>query len=450
MKGSEKFFMKKLCVWCMLLVLLCGMAFPGHAALVESKHPLIDPQEVPHVETEDVYFNLLISGIDYGKYTGRWASGNKNQLDECHTDVVMVVSINKTKGKMNLISIPRDSVTYVPGIHGIYKLNAAFNCAETLEEGMQRTCDAVTWHLGGIPIHKYIAVDMASLIAMGDAIGGVDFDMDMTYTGGTGKIYRKGMQHLDGLGIIDYVRARKNATLDANDIGRTRRGRDMMIAVFDKVQQIIKEEGMGSILLKMVNIMFGGEYNVLTNLTRQDMMTLATLLTNVGSSENIGSHVLTGRYLRDFEHWNFTFNDQAHRQQVLKETFGIDAQPIPYVGRGDAQWLVDDGFGFAKNILVAKEVYLACAAVENPTATQREALKKLEDKYALAVQAFETAAESHVHSDNVTAEKACASMRSAADDVAEAFDYQGKMKWSVYSLWYKDAYINEYNQINWN
>lgn len=434
----------------MLLVLLCGIALPGQAELMTSKHPIIDPQELTYVETEDEFYNILISGIDFGKIDGKWMSGRKNKIEDCHTDVVMVAAINKTKGTLDLVSIPRDSVTYVPGLHGIYKLNAAFNCAEDVDEGMKRTCEAVSWHLGGIPIHNYIAVDIASLIAMGDAIGGVDFDMDMTYWGGTGRLYRKGMQHLDGQGIMDYVRARRNAGKDANDVGRTRRGRDMMIAVFDKVQQIIQTEGAGGLMLKMINIMFGGEYNVLTDLNRNDLLGLVNILTGLGGAEDIGSHVLTGRYLRDFEHWNFTFNDQENRKTVLKEVFGIDAEEIPYVGRGDATWLVDHGFAAAKHILVAREVYVACAAVENPTQDQQAALQQFEEKYNAALLAFETAADSHVYANNAAMETADYQMRKATDAIVEAFDYQGDINWYVHTLWYKDHDINEYNQINWN
>lgn len=441
--------MKKLFVCWMLLVMLCGMVLPAQA-LVTSKNPLIDPQPVSYVETEDEFYNILICGIDYGNYAGKWASGNKRVVEECHTDVIMLASINKTKGSLNLVSIPRDSVTYVPGIKGIYKLNAAFNCAEDMYTGMRHTCEAVSWYLGGIPVHNYIAVDMASLIAMGDAIGGVDFEVDMSFWGLNKKIYRKGMQHLDGEGIMEYVRARKNATKEANDVGRTRRGRDMMIAVFDKVQQLILKEGAGSILLRLVNIMFGGDYNVLTNLTRADLLTLTTMITRLQGGEGIGSYVLTGRTLREFEHWNFTFIDQEHRLTVLKEAFGIEAETIPYISRGHATWLVDHGFDVAKTIMVARDIYEYCAGRETLTKEQKELLTLFEQRYEATVQAFDQAADSHQHADNRVMEDAWTKLKRTAADAAEMFEYPQAYRWTAYSLWYKDAYINEYNTINWN
>ncbi len=145
--------MKKWAVLMLALVLVFGCMVPAQA-LESSKNPLIDPWPVPHVETEDEFYNILLAGIDLGNYTGVWASGGKNVLEDCHTDVVMVVSLNKTKNTVSLVSLPRDTLTYVPDVHGIYKLNAAFNCAETAEEGMERVCDAVTWLLGGVEIHR--------------------------------------------------------------------------------------------------------------------------------------------------------------------------------------------------------------------------------------------------------------------------------------------------------
>ena len=47
---------------------------------------------------------------------------------------------------------------------------------------------------------------------IGDLIGGIDYDLDMAYTGSSGRTYQKGYQHLDGTGIYDYMRARRNAT----------------------------------------------------------------------------------------------------------------------------------------------------------------------------------------------------------------------------------------------
>lgn len=213
------------------MLLLFGSA-PACFALSVSNNPLVDPKgPVPFVETEDEFFNILIMGVDHG-FKGYWGSGGKRKFENCHSDQNIVVSINLTKKQLNLISVPRDFITYIPGKQGIYKLNATFSCADTVEEGIQNVSNAVSWYLGGIQIDCYCVVNMETMVALGDAMGGIDFNVDMNYTGCSGTKYKNGMQHLDGLGIMEYVRARKNATVDGTDIGRTRRGRSMMIAIF--------------------------------------------------------------------------------------------------------------------------------------------------------------------------------------------------------------------------
>ena len=72
-----------------------------------------------YTQTEDEFVNILLLGIDYGGKAWH-TSGGKEKLEECHTDGVIVVSLNLTKDTISLISIPRDSLTYVPGGKGIY------------------------------------------------------------------------------------------------------------------------------------------------------------------------------------------------------------------------------------------------------------------------------------------------------------------------------------------
>ena len=435
-----------ICV-CLLLVLFCSMAVPGYA-LIESAHPIVDPKQVTYVETEDEFQNILLCGIDYSNAEIGRTSGHKGAFENCHTDVVMVVSINKTTGQINLISIPRDTVTYVPGVKGLYKLNAAFNVAEDPQTGIQQTCEAVSWLLGGMPIHNYIAVDMAALVAMVDAIGGVDFEVDMSYRS-EDRFYRKGMQHLDGLGVMDYVRARQNATVDANDVGRTRRGRDMMVALFGKVKQVIQEEGAGSVVVPMVNILYGGEYNVLTNLTASDLMNLASQMDNLSSPDQVGSHVLTGKYTNAFKYWSFTFTDQAHRQTVLKEAFGIDAPEIPYVSIAHGKWMAEYGFSGAKYILVARTLFDYGINLETLTSDQQEILARFEAQHDRTVQAFDKAALSHSQEDTDALRAEMKELRRLGEELIKILKYPKNVTWPSNKYWYLDPYINAYPDLRW-
>lgn len=439
--------MKKLLLVCLLLALLCSMAVPGQA-LIQSAHPIIDPKPVSYVETEDEYQNILIAGVDYSNAEIGRTSGRKGAFENCHTDVVMVASINKNTGHINLISIPRDTVTYVPGVKGLYKLNAAFNVAEDENTGVRQTCEAVSWLLGGVPIHNYIVVDMAALVAMVDEIGGVDFEVDMNYTC-NGRHYRKGMQHLDGLGVMDYVRARTNATVDGTDLGRTRRGRDMMIAIFGKVKQVMKEQGIGSVVVPLVNIVFGGEYHILTDFSTADLMNLASMVENFSDADQVGSFVLTGKYTNAFQYWNFTFTDQQHRLQVLKDTFGLDAKEIPYVSIEHGKWMAEYGFDGAKNVLVARMLHEYGMGLETRTEKQQQLLDQLESQHDIAVQAFDKAALSHSEEDTRVMREEMKKLRAIGDEAAKAMHYPRNITWPANKYWYLDPMINEYPDLRW-
>ncbi len=439
--------MKKWAVLMLALVLAFGCMMPAQA-LESSKNPLIDPWPVPHVETEDEFYNILLAGIDLGNYTGVWASGGKNVLEDCHTDVVMVVSLNKTKNTVSLVSLPRDTLTYVPDVHGIYKLNAAFNCAETAEEGMERVCDAVTWLLGGVEIHNYVAVDMAALIMLVDAIGGVDFDMDMSYVGHSGITYYQGMQHLDGVGVMDYVRARKNATVEYTDIGRTRRGRDMMMVIFETIQQKMKEDGM-AVAMDLINLMFSEEFNIFTKLSMADLFTLAETALSMDNLEDIGSYVLTGGYSLALEDWNFTFTDQDNRISVLKEVYGIDAEEIPYVSWNYTTWLLEYGFPVSRQIHIARQIIEYGRQQKDLTESQQQALAALEAQHDLTVAAFDTAADEQTIGANDALTAARTRLRKLGEEASYALGYMRDAKWNTSALWYRDPLINEYTQVDW-
>ena len=439
--------MKKWAVLMLALVLAFGCMVPAQA-LESSKNPLIDPWPVPHVETEDEFYNILLAGIDLGNYTGVWASGGKNVLEDCHTDVVMVVSLNKTKNTVSLVSLPRDTLTYVPDVHGIYKLNAAFNCAETAEEGMERVCDAVTWLLGGVEIHNYVAVDMAALSMLVDAIGGGDFDMDMSYVGHSGITYYQGMQHLDGVGVMDYVRARKNATVEYTDIGRTRRGRDMMMVIFETIQQKMKEDGM-AVAMDLINLMFSEEFNIFTKLSMADLFSLAEMALSMENMGDIGSYVLTGDYKLALKDWNFTFTDQDNRISVLKEVYGIDAEKIPYVSWNYTNWLLEYGFPVSRQIHIARQIIEYGRQQKDLTENQQQVLAALEAQHDLTVAAFDTAADEQTIGANEALTTARTKMRKLGEEASYALGYMRDAKWNNSALWYRDPLINEYTQVDW-
>lgn len=436
----KRLFSRLTAIW-MLLVMLLTLS-PVAQAELESQNPLVDPKPITsYTKTKDQFYHILLLGIDYGM-EGYWGSGGRRELEACHTDAVMVLSINQTTQQVHFLSIPRDTLTYVPGVKGIYKLNAAVNCAETMEEGMEKVCAAVSWLLGGIEIKNYIAVDMNAMVRLGNAMGGVDFVMDMEYTGNSGINYKAGPQHLDGQGIMDYIRARRNATVDGNDLGRTNRQREMMMALFKKLKKNI---GLINPLLAEAQ---KRDINIFRNVHSEDLMAFMPLVMRMQDG-GIKSHVLTGNYRFTLVDWNFTITDQESRIKVLKEVYGIDAQPLAYTSLAYTKWLEEYGLPSVRNIEMARLLIAHGKTIENPTQEQQQALNDMIAAHDALVAAFDLAAQTMNDADTNAMVKARGALRDAGEKADKVLAYPESMAWRSNPLWYRDPLVNEYPDVDW-
>ena len=463
--------LKKLLTSVLLVTLLAGcVAVPGMAEVNKSVNPLVDAQELVKTHVDDDVLNVLLLGNEHGfaGYTPS-AGGAKEAkgigLLAYHTDTVMVLSVNQTQGKINLVSIPRDTLAYVPGVYGAYKLNAAFNCATTIKEGIRHASDTVSRLLGGVKIDAYVFVDMGALVKLGDAMGGIDFDMDMAYTGHSGRTYSAGMQHLDGQGMMDYVRARKNATIESgSDQGRTTRNRQMVTAIIKKLM------GNWDLINALWQTANSNDVNFYTDIEVSELATLFKTVQNLNNME-IGSYVLQGRYdyattCGDFQ---FAITDQENRQQVLKEAFGIDAQPLKYASLAYIDWLfsngvdvtegetnlknryANDGFDYVKLLHRGQQVLNFCYANINPNGEQKTALEDFELIYNDYLAAFEAAADKADAGDRKASISGALKKNyvSTMTKLANQFGYDGSLAGTHGHYWEQDSSINQYSDIDW-
>ncbi len=424
-----------------LLIVSCVIAeAEGYHNLLIHPHFILDNIVLPHNT-----INIMLLGIDFG-HKGYWGSGGKKILEDCHTDAVMVIAVNLDDKRANFISLPRDTLTYVPGVKGIYKLNAAINCGSSVEDGLQKACDAASWVLGGIKIDYYLAVDMNAMAALGDTIDGVDFELEMSYTGHSGRKYYKGLRHLDGVGITDYMRSRTNATVNANDIGRTGRQRELMLAIFQKLKS---DPDLFLKAAKAAKEMKDGLFTNIVDANATDILPILPIAMGL-NEQNAGSYVITGKYRTALNGWNFTFTDQNNRQAVIKEVYGVDVPQLKYVDFQYTKWLVDSGFKSVHALAVADQLreYIAGYDISDMTAEQQESIQAFEVAYQDAAQAFETAADSMSKEDTKTMEETRSKLRAIGDTAAKVCNYKEKLHWVTGNYFYADPYINEV-KLNW-
>lgn len=403
------------------------------SSIKEQPTPSPSPTLTPEPTPQNGIVNVLLLGIDqdYKPYAP--------QGGDYHTDSMIVMAVNYEENKVDMISLPRDTFSHIPGIKGIYKLNAAINCGGgKSEDGFNKVCEAASWMLGGVAIDYYIAFELDTVIEIGELIGGVDFDVEMSYRGSSGQYYKKGKQHLDGYGIYDYMRARRNATNgDQTDKGRMKRGRAMLVAIYNK----LKQKDMKTYLADILKVADEGMY---TNATPKQFFDLAEFGYKNIDSDSINTHAMEGD-IRNAINWNFYFVDQTYRKALIKEIYGIDVPEQPFVSYEYAKWLGNYGFKSTRYLAIADELknYIIAEGEDKLSVEQKSSYLLLNDAYNKVQRAYDIAALSLSKSDNSVLETANKELRNAADLLAKQIDYPGKLTWSTNVRWYDDPYINE-------
>ena len=109
----------------------------------------------------------------------------------------------------------------------------------SFDEGLEKVCESAEWMLGGIDVDYYYAVTMTSLKDLVDLCGGLDYDLGFDYHI-QGRNYKKGLQHIDGQGFLDYCRVRKAENgipaKEQGDVNRVNRQKRMLVAMFKQMK----------------------------------------------------------------------------------------------------------------------------------------------------------------------------------------------------------------------
>ncbi len=176
-----------------------------------------DLPEVSGERKEGVYTFLLV-GTDKG-------DGN--------TDTIMVASYDTKNQKLNVMSIPRDTMINAPW--DIKKINSVYS---RYSDGIGALSKQVKNIIGFAP-DFYLKVDLAAFVELVDLIGGVTFNVprDMNYDDPYQDLHihlDAGEQLLGGEDAMGLIRWRKNndgTGYPEGDIGRVRMQQDFLKAL---------------------------------------------------------------------------------------------------------------------------------------------------------------------------------------------------------------------------
>lgn len=279
--------------------------------------PTVDPYEIISAQAdasmmEQNIVNVLFIGVDYAEERETWSGKH-----EYHSDVMMVAAINFDENRVDLISLPRDTYAEIPGVKGIYKLNASINCGGGFEAeggaGFLKTCEAASWMLGGIPVNYYYAVTMPAVKELVNAVGGVDYNLELDFKM-AGRQYNAGPQHMNGQAVLDYLRVRKYVD-KGGDLNRVNRQKEMLVALFKSMQK-------QNLILKIPDIISSFDGQLFTNCTFNQTAALTKFAYNL-NSDDIGMYSIGGTITNIFN-WNFCLTDQSNRVKVIKEVYNQD------------------------------------------------------------------------------------------------------------------------------
>jgi len=222
------------------------------------------------LETMQGYYTFAILGLD---------QRDQSDYSQGQSDVIVLVTVNKDTGEINMSSIYRDTYLMVDQSGRYGKINAAYNYG-----GPHQAIQALNTNLD-LQIDYYATVNWKAVAEIIDLVGGVEIEipekifyakdqhggsllnsyiymtgkeMDYPITYPTGP----GYQTLNGLQAVGYCRIRQVNLLD---YGRAENQRQVLSKVFEKVQNVVKRMDFAT-LLQIINT--ATEY-IITDVTPQ-------------------------------------------------------------------------------------------------------------------------------------------------------------------------------------
>ncbi|WP_420818832.1 LCP family protein [Paraliobacillus sediminis] len=208
--------------------------------------------------------NILLLGVD------------ERENDRGRSDTMIVLTLDPSNERMQMVSIPRDTRTEIIGHGTVDKINHSYAFG-----GSNMSVDTVENFLD-VEIDYYVRVNMEGLQQLVDSVNGVTVTNNLAFTNGSYE-FPIGEQELDGREALAYVRMRKNDP--QGDVGRNERQRQVIEGVISKGASFNGVSKINEILSVL------GE-NVSTNMDFSDMSGLVTDYR--GARKDIETYQITG------------------------------------------------------------------------------------------------------------------------------------------------------------
>ncbi|HFJ4975880.1 TPA: polyisoprenyl-teichoic acid--peptidoglycan teichoic acid transferase [Staphylococcus aureus] len=217
------------------------------------------------VNPEEQPISILFLGIDDND--GRRKKGQ--DAEHSRSDAMILTTFNQSKQQIRMLSIPRDTISYIPKVGYYDKITHAHAYG-----GPIAAMDSVEATMN-VPVDYYVRVNMKAFVEAVNELGGiyydVPYDLNEPNTDDTGKIkIKKGYQKLNGDEALAVARTRHHDS----DLKRGQRQMELIKILFQKAQEVDSID-------KLDNVIQIVGKNAKHNLTNSEIKALAKMyLTN--------------------------------------------------------------------------------------------------------------------------------------------------------------------------
>ncbi len=325
--------------------------------------------------------NILLTGIDYAP--------EREGRNDFRTDTIMMFSVNFATGKVDILSVPRDSYADIAFTDKRYKINGAYMSAGGADgKGYECLMQTVSDTIGGIPVNYYVAVEMQAVKDIVDILGGVWYDVDYDINM-NGRHLSKGYQLLDGQAVLDYCRARKGIT-SGTDIDRIDRQQRLLMEVFRQVKK-------ANLLTEMPQIYNTMKERIDTNLTFEQIAALAFFALDLDPESELSRYALKGDFMQVYNAAYYVL-DHNVTVDIIQRIFGQDVSKtidwtysIGYVTFDNAKINLDKAIIKLQDYLNQRRVTLSTELIAQTEALLTQA-EELLDENTVYVKGDEAAA----------------------------------------------------------
>jgi len=264
-------------------------------------------------------YTVLVLGVDQRP---------GDSLSDSRTDVMIVLSVDPVTHSAGMLSIPRDLFVPIPGESDLQRINTAFEIGELKAPngGPLLAMQTVQYNLG-LHVDHYVIFNFQAVIALVDAVGGVDIDVpsvidDPEYpdmNNGYDPLHiPAGHIHMVGGLALKYARTRHGD----NDYERTHRQQQVILALRDKVTRL---NMLPQLLQQAPQLWSQFQNNVETNLTLDQTLGLIVYAKDI-PFDNIKRGTIEGQYARAMA-WNGDTVVTPNRQNIgelMTQIFGAN------------------------------------------------------------------------------------------------------------------------------